>query len=214
METGKERGTLNRAQGTILCYGASNTYGYDPRDFYSGCFPEEQCWTGILARETGWKVINEGVCGREIPHKDYDIVWTCRSLDQLLEEKEPRWFWVKLGTNDLLSNPRFQAEDVADRMETFLKRLQGEKAVSSGKVKLRLIVPPCMQQGTWVQEERLYRESRRLGTYYRDVARKLHIAFTDSSKWEIPVLYDGVHLSEEGHRLFAQHLLEEVFHQK
>ena len=38
--------------GTIICYGDSNTYGYDPCVMAGDRYPEEDRWTGILERET------------------------------------------------------------------------------------------------------------------------------------------------------------------
>ena len=50
----------------LLCYGDSNTYGYDPRSYLGGRYPKTVRWTGLLDAE-GWKVINKGENGRSIP---------------------------------------------------------------------------------------------------------------------------------------------------
>ena len=57
---------------------------------------------------------------------------------------------------------------------------------------------------------RLYQESRQLGEEYKKVAERLGIGFTDAGKWDIPVVYDGVHFSEKGHHIFAQNIQEEI----
>ena len=85
-----------------------------------------------------------------------------------------------------------------------------EPAVSSGKITLYLIAPARMEYGAWVDEERLYQESRQLGEEYKKVAERLGIGFTDAGKWDIPVVYDGVHFSEKGHHIFAQNIQEEI----
>ena len=41
--------------GTLICYGDSNTYGYDPHDTNEGRYPKEVRWTGIMDTETAWK---------------------------------------------------------------------------------------------------------------------------------------------------------------
>lgn len=41
--------------GTIICYGDSNTYGYDPCVMAGDRYPEEDRWTEILERETDWE---------------------------------------------------------------------------------------------------------------------------------------------------------------
>lgn len=35
---------------TLLCYGDSNTYGFDPRSYFGGRYPAEVRWTHRLAQ--------------------------------------------------------------------------------------------------------------------------------------------------------------------
>ena len=196
--------------GTIICYGDSNTYGYDPCTLMGDQYPEQNRWTGILESETEWKIENHGICGRCIPHTGSQIRFACEQLKDWQDKDAPVWMWIMLGTNDLLQEQQFTAKDTAQRMETFLKKLMAEPAVSSGKITLYLIAPARMEYGAWVDEERLYQESRQLGEEYKKVAERLGIGFTDAGKWDIPVVYDGVHFSEKGHHIFAQNIQEEI----
>ena len=54
---------------TILCYGDSNTYGYNP--VTGGRWPEDIRWTGRLQQLLGdeYKVIEEGCNGRTTMYK-------------------------------------------------------------------------------------------------------------------------------------------------
>ena len=196
--------------GTIICYGDSNTYGYDQCTLMGDQNPEQNRWTGILESETEWKIENHGICGRCIPHTGSQIRFACEQLKDWQDKDAPVWMWIMLGTNDLLQEQQFTAKDTAQRMETFLKKLMAEPAVSSGKITLYLIAPARMEYGAWVDEERLYQESRQLGEEYKKVAERLGIGFTDAGKWDIPVVYDGVHFSEKGHHIFAQNIQEEI----
>ncbi len=56
----------------IVCYGDSNTYGYDPRSYLGGRYPETVRWTALLSAD-GWTVINEGENGRSIPRLEREI---------------------------------------------------------------------------------------------------------------------------------------------
>ena len=169
--------------GTIICYGDSNTYGYDPCTLMGDQYPEQNRWIGILESETEWKIENHGICGRCIPHTGSQIRFACEQLKDWQDKDAPVWMWIMLGTNDLLQEQQFTAKDTAQRMETFLKKLMAEPAVSSGKITLYLIAP---------------------------AAERLGIGFTDAGKWDIPVVYDGVHFSEKGHHIFAQNIQEEI----
>ena len=55
------------------------------------------------------------------------------------------------------------------------------------------------------------REGRdRLGMSQEALAERLDIRFADAGKWDIPLAYDGVHFTEQGHKAFAAKLLEEL----
>ena len=180
----------------LLCFGDSNTYGYDPRSFLGERYGREIRWTALLDRETEWDIVNAGRNGREIPHTPWQLWQTAQELgcyggfDFLA---------VMLGGNDLLQNPNFGAAETAARMEAFLRFLMAE-----GHTSLLLIAPSPMQRGTWVTEKRLLHASAALGSEYKALAHRLGIPFADSSLWGAEVLFDGVHYSEKGHRAFAE----------
>ena len=72
------------AEKTVICYGDSNTYGFDPR---MGCperLPRRVRWTGRLDALPGLRIINEGMNGREIPHTAAAFSY----LDRILEEHD------------------------------------------------------------------------------------------------------------------------------
>ena len=58
----------------------------------------------------------------------------------------------------------------------------------------------------WVTEDRHLTQSALLGEEYRHLARRLGVDFADAGAWDIPLLFDGVHFTPEGHRRFAQEL--------
>ena len=186
---------------TIFCFGDSNTYGYDPRSYLGDRYPREVRWTGLLAEHPGWRVENLGQNGRSIPCRPGELA----QLRNQLEDFGPLdVLTVMLGSNDLLQPHGFTAGDTAARMEVFLRQLL--PAFSWGKSRLLLVCPPPMRPGTWVQEERLLAESAALGDAYGALARRLGIAFADTRGWGIPLLFDGVHFSPEGHRRFAREI--------
>ena len=40
------------------------------------------------------------------------------------------------------------------------------------------------------------------------LAKQMDLRFADAGKWDIPLAYDGVHFTEQGHKAFAAGLLE------
>ena len=177
----------------IVCIGDSNTWGYDPRGFGGGRYPAAVRWTARLDSQPEWVIHNLGENGREIAHRAFAL----RLLGQQLEALAPLdGMCLMLGSNDLLCGAAPAA--VAARMEDLLDRLGACGAP------LLLIAPPPFCPGTWVTEEQLTHSSARLAGLYRTLAQDKAIAFADAGAWDIPLAFDGVHFTEEGHRRFAE----------
>lgn len=180
----------------LLCYGDSNTYGYDPRSYLGGRYPKSVRWTGVL-NASGLKVVNEGQNGRLIPRLDLEIKTAagvvCRSKAETIV--------VMLGSNDLLQCPGLSTESCGTRMEEFLAALLRKVQVG---LKVLLVAPPPMTEGAWVSDPRTLEASRRLAGCYETVAHRLGIDFADAGTWGVGLTYDGVHFSEKGHLAFAK----------
>lgn len=186
---------------TVFCFGDSNTYGYDPRSPLGERYPPEVRWTGLLSRDAGWRVLEAGQNGQEIPHRPPELAAVRRLTERC---PPPEGAVLLLGSNDLLLHPSFTAEDAAARMEgclaAFLERWP--------PAALLLTAPPPMVRGAWVAEERLVRESARLAACYRALARRLGVGFADAGAWGVDLAFDGVHFSPAGHRAFARGIRE------
>lgn len=175
---------------TIICYGDSNTFGFDPRSFLGGRYDASCRWVDILAAETGWNVRNNSMNGREIPRREVSF---SRSADLLI---------LMLGTNDLLQGA--SAAETAQRMGDFL----GKLSIDSRKI--LLLAPPPLTRGEWVTEDSLVQHSQDLAALYRSLAEEKNLLFADAGKWNIPLAFDGVHITEEGNKIFAENLLHYI----
>ena len=177
----------------ILCFGDSNTYGFDPRSYSGDRYPAEDRWVDILTKQTGWEIINTGANGREIPRNSYAL--------RLLNEHAPvDILLVMLGTNDLLQLDTPEA--AAERMEGFLSSADPRKVV--------LVAPPAMVWGEWVQDEELIADSRRLAQLYEALSIRLGIRFLNADAWNIPLAFDGVHFTQAAQEVFADALAKEL----
>ena len=173
----------------ILCFGDSNTYGYDPRGYLGGRYAQKDRWVDLLATQTGHEVINAGSNGRSVPYSYTGIDWM--NTDILV---------VMLGTNDLLQGAT--AKGTAARMEVFLTSL-----LPCCK-QILLVAPPPMKRGAWVPTDTLVAESICLAAEYKLLAERIHIPFVDTRNWNVALCFDGVHFTEEGHHTFAKKLME------
>ena len=174
----------------VICFGDSNTYGYDPRGYFGGRYDADFRWVDILAAETGWTVCNMGQNGREIPSAAPAFP---DDTDLLI---------VMLGTNDLLQGR--SPEQAAERLERFLSGIPLDRS------KILLIAPTPMTLGEWVPSPQPIDDSRAFARLCQALAERLGVRFADAGKWDISLAYDGVHFTEQGHKNFAAGLLEEL----
>lgn len=112
----------------VICFGDSNTYGYDPRGYFGGRYDVDCRWVDILAAETSWTVCNMGQNGREIPTVAPSFP---ADTDLLI---------VMLGSNDLLQGR--SPEQAAERLERFLSGIPLDRS------KILVIAPPPVKRGT------------------------------------------------------------------
>ena len=186
----------------VVCFGDSNTYGFDPRSYYGGRYGSESRWVDIIASKTGWQINNMGQNGLAIPDDEYEY----RLYDSMLCNKDVGMLIIMLGSNDLLQG--LSAKAVSARMNRFLARL----TIAKGKI--LLVCPPAFKNGLWVPDDKTLEHSAHLAEYYRELAIKAGLSFADASVWGIPLCYDGVHFTESGHRLFAEKILEIILNYK
>ena len=191
--------------GTIICYGDSNTYGFDPTSFFGDRYPKNSRWPEIIGQETGFNVMNAGTNGREVPYPKSRANAVRECVERHIKTFGQLGVWIMLGVNDLLSGRT--AAETAKRMEAFIAVLK-----SSGylpEMDICLISPPPVRYGAWVDSEHVYNESRKLETEYATVAENAGVSFIGTGGWDIQVAFDGVHFTEEGHRKFAEKLISE-----
>ena len=174
----------------VICFGDSNTYGYDPRGYFGGRYDAGCRWVDILAAETGWTICNMGQNGREIP-----------SAAPVFPE-DTDLLIIMLGTNDLLQGR--SPEQATEWLERFLSD------ISLDRSKILLIAPPPMALGVWVPSQRLIDDSHSFAQLCENLSERMGIRLVDAGKWNISLTYDGVHFTEQGHRAFAARLLEEL----
>lgn len=184
----------------LLCYGDSNTYGYDPRGPIPGRYDAEYRWCDRLAKSTSWTVINGGENGRIVP----EPTWGYTDLKRMIAENAPvDAACIMLGTNDVLISSRMDVTPILNRMEALLDYLQN----GWPDMKLVLITPPPIDIPEFPEASQKLND---LIAAYREISEQRDIGFIDIHSWDIPLAYDGAHLSQRGHQVFAEHMEREL----
>lgn len=204
------------AEHVVLCYGDSNTWGYDPST--RGRFGPTTRWTGVLARLLGarYRIIEEGLNGRTTVFDD-PISPGRNGLTYLLPCLESHipvdLVTIMLGTNDLKQRFNHSASDIAegagllaDFARRYARRFDGSPAT------ILLIAPPPIV--TLTDFDLMFaggkEKSRQFATYYERVARWNNLAFLDAGAIITSSEVDGIHLDAPEHRALGEAVAAKV----
>jgi lysophospholipase L1-like esterase len=202
---------------SILCYGDSITWGYNPKD--ASRFAYEDRWPGILQRELGdsYRVVEESVPGRTtnwdspfLPDRNGR-----KSLPLVLETNLPiDLFVLMLGTNDLWKSFNFRASEIAASCAFLIWTVQKAMAGPGfGVPEILLIAPqpigalsPFMK--TFFEGQATV--SRQLAREYKKISQMTGCHFLDASKYVKSSAVDGVHLDPPEQRKLAMGIKKSV----
>ena len=203
---------------SVLCFGDSNTWGFDPTSIlapYPVRFAPDVRWTGVLACELGadFRVIEEGLNGRTTVLDD-PIMPNRNGRDYLpacLESHKPVDLVVlMLGTNDLKSAFGLSPAEIATGAGLLGKMiLQSECGPANRAPKLLLVCPAPVGDMSLVPDlaEKFpdaVARAKRLPRYYEAVAAQLGCAYFSAQDHAVPSHHDGLHWNAPEHAKFGK----------
>lgn len=201
---------------TVLCYGDSNTYGYDP---VTGMrYPRNVRWTGILQELLGdeFYVVEEGCNGRTTVFEDLEEPWKngLFHLKPCLNSHKPVDIVIMmLGSNDLKDKYHATAEMIAEGAETLVKEIELFLTEKQGFCpKIILVAPPVIGEGITTSmfqtrfDETAITRSLQFEELYREVAHQNRCFFFNAAQYVTSSEEDSLHLMPEEHKKLAEAL--------
>lgn len=200
----------------ILCYGDSNTWGY-----ISGTdhlrYGEDKRWTRLLKCNLGeeYEVIEEGLNSRTFFSEDkrpgregrigFDYLKPCLDTHDRID-----YFVLMLGTNELKADYSNSAEDIFNMLVKFIGFIKGYKS-QIDKTTPELIVSgiPLVNENTeYAKADGMYHgateKSQKYNLLSKEYCEKNGIKYIENT--DLAVGVDGVHLTEESHKILAERL--------
>lgn len=189
---------------SLVCLGDSLTYGYEVR--------RSRIWTTLAAKQGGLSILNRGVNGLMTSG-----MLACFSRDVLAPD--PDAVLLMGGANDILSG--LGPEEPLQNMETMIERAENAGIVPLVGIPIPFC-PPIREDWaamtdfpartplyeTFVDRLRVLAAKRNHTVVDFRKAVDEHTQTTGTS---LRSLYlDGIHLNEDGHRLFAETLVRTV----
>ena len=201
---------------TILCYGDSNTWGWDP--ISETRFGKDVRWPGILQQKLGkdYEVIAEGLPGRTTVWTD-PIEGHMSGKDYLIpclnSHKPIDLVIILLGTNDLKHRFSVTAFDIAQGVFQLVKTVQHSESGPQGSPPLVLIlVPPPLEKLTKFAEMFTggLEKSKNFSQQYKRVAELLACSYLDTSEHIVSSNVDGIHFDANAHLVLGQVVAQKV----
>ena len=206
---------------TVLCYGDSNTYGYNPVNGLR--YPKDVRWPGVLQKllGDGYAVIEEGCNGRTTVFEDVEEPWKAGLgyLRPCLNTHKPIDFVIMmLGSNDLKRMFHASVQEIADGAEVLVKLIKQFTKEKQGFVpKVILVSPPEIGKDIATSEfarsfdEDAIIRSKKLPILYEKIARKYECIFFDAAKVVEASEVDSLHLMPEAHKKLAEAFYNCIF---
>lgn len=207
---------------TILCYGDSNTWGYNPDG--TGRYPKDIIWTSVLQRKLGsrYEIIPEGLNGRTTVWND-PVRGEYRNgktylLPCLHTHKPVDLVILFLGSNDLKHRFSVSSYEIAESVEMLINIIKkSETGPDMASPEILVIIPPPILMLPEMMEiphlipmfEKSATKSEQFSEEFNRVL-KGQCYLLDSSKIIKTSEIDGMHLDSESHRILGQKVAEYI----
>ena len=207
----------------ILCYGDSNTYGYNPENTFR--YPSDVRWTGRLSSLLGknFEVIEEGLNNRTTALEPEGEPWRSGLyyLEPCLRSHIPiNVFILMLGSNDMKKCFHQTADEIGEHIRqciTKIRQVSAEKNPTGQPCKIILISPflitDDIKKADYADEfggDFSIDLSKQLALIYRQIAEEEDCVYLNGAEITSPSEMDGLHLDPEGHKKLAETLAEKL----
>lgn len=203
---------------TVLCYGDSNTYGYNPHN--GGRYDKHIRWTTILSKLLGddYDVIPEGLNGRTTAYdrEGEDVKNGLTHYRAIYGSHRPVDILIfMLGTNDCNADMKLSIEQIKYGMEKLIITAKDAAIEKQGYIPKIILVVPAAIKGDICKSPLSYQldsdsliKAKEIVKSYEDLSKKHECIFLDASDLEVSKI-DCEHLTEESHVTLA-HMLYEI----
>ncbi|MGN0408315.1 MAG: GDSL-type esterase/lipase family protein [Bacteroides sp.] len=199
----------------VLCFGDSNTWGLIPAT--TERYDWDTRWTGITGNkliQDGYRVIEEGLCGRTTVFDDPLRIGRrgTEILPVLLETHKPVDIIVlMLGTNDCKSFYGASANIIGLGIKKLLEQIRDTVPYA----KILLISPIHLGDDIWDGYDPEFNEdsvkvSKDLGKVYEQIAKEENINYLAASDYAKPSKEDREHMDKDGHKALAEAVINEL----
>lgn len=197
----------------ILCYGDSNTFGFNPID--ASRFDENTRWSAVLQQnlKNNYTIVEEGMCDRTgfVDNPKGFLYSAQRHFPKFLSKSERFDIIIlAIGTNDL----QFQYNIGYNAIQRGLAELIKQGLEKTDKM---IIIPSVILKENILNgyfkiqfDETSIIKSKKIITIYKKLSNALNCYFFDVNKFALPSDTDGLHYDKETHKIIADKLTKYI----
>ena len=203
----------------IVCFGDSNTHGYDGYTF--GRFDENERWTRLLQNHLGYDylILEEGLSGRTTAFDDplTEGLSSIPVINPILMTHEPvDLLVIMLGTNDTKSRFSLTADEISFGLERLVKKAKITECWAK-EPNILIVVPKNIDKE--YEESTIFpqmgpgchEKSQKLAPLYLEVANRNKCHYLDANKYVTNNnRNDYMHIDKQGHQELAKALSDKI----
>lgn len=202
----------------ILCYGDSNTWGYNPANRQRFLYR----WSKVLAKLLPEaEIIEEGLNSRTLNHDDPERYGRNgeKTLAIILESQQPLDLVIMmLGSNDLKAIYKPSESQIKAGLRANLQLLCDPHLCDRYPLPQVIVVAPCplaagiLTTAKWRDQynEAGYALSLSLAKITEAIAKEFAVAYLNAGDYVQSSEIDSVHLDERNHALLAQAIYQKI----
>jgi len=204
----------------ILCFGDSNTWGYNAVD--STRFPKEVRWTRLLQKSLGegYEIIEEGLSGRSAVSEDplNEGLNGLMYISPCIKSHAPLdLVMIMLGTNDSKERFSLTSNNIAAGIIRTASKVKGSLTGRDGKDPLILVVaPPSIGSGYKNGDAFLSMgrecdtKSKEMIPFLKEMALLNGFEFLNTDELFTMNHLDYMHLDVDGHKKMAKAIEDKI----
>ena len=192
----------------ILCFGDSNTFGFNPKD--GSRYSTNERWSGILKEnvKNSYEVIEAGCNNRTAFYNNPSGKEQSglKVFSGYLNKYNPHIVILAIGINDLQFQYNSSSQDIETGLEKYLNLINDKKFI--------LLIPSIIEKNilksffAQMFDETSIEKSKELHNIYKNFAIKNNLIYIDLNKIVKPSSIDGLHYDIEMHKIIAKAILK------
>ena len=188
----------------ILCFGDSNTFGFNPIDFSR--YDKAIRWSGILSNK--FNIIEAG-CNNRCIFNNSGNFNSLKTLPKHLTD-DLDYIILQVGINDLQFGYNVS-------LETFKNKLVELLGLINPKVKVILLCPNVISQSilnsyfSTLFDESSIEKSKKLPEIYREVSKNFNCLYINLNNIVKVSEIDGLHYDSKNHKILADYLSTQFY---